>query len=73
VVGSTILGSADFVKEIKARFIDGKKANRDLPAIRALSSKPDIENIINAVESAFIAACSCSECVTISMSQTHGQ
>jgi REP element-mobilizing transposase RayT len=53
VVGSAVLGSADFVDEIKKRFIDGKKANRDLPAIRALSSKPTIKDIIKEVESAF--------------------
>jgi REP element-mobilizing transposase RayT len=53
VVGSAVLGSADFVDEIKKRFIDGKKANRDLPAIRALSSKPTIKGIIKEVESAF--------------------
>jgi hypothetical protein len=53
VVGSKILGSADFVKEIKARFIEGKKANRDLPALKALCSKPAIEDIIIAEESAF--------------------
>ncbi len=53
VVGSAVLGSADFVKEIKKRFIEGKKANRDLPAIRALSSKPTITDIIKEVESAF--------------------
>jgi chromosomal replication initiation ATPase DnaA len=54
VVGSTILGSLDFVEEIKARFVEGKKESRDLPALRALSSKPDIEDIIKAVQSAFI-------------------
>ena len=54
VVGSTILGSSDFVKEIKERFIEGKKANRDLPALKALSSKPGIEDIKKAVETAFI-------------------
>lgn len=54
VVGSTILGSVDFVKEIKKRFIEGKKANRDLPALKALISEPSIEEIIKAVESEFI-------------------
>ncbi|MGD2100533.1 MAG: transposase [Desulfobacterales bacterium] len=53
VVGSAVLGSADFVSEIKKRFIEGKKTNRDLPAIRALSSKPRITEIIKEVESAF--------------------
>ena len=53
VIGSTVLGSADFVKEIKKRFIEGKKANRDLPALRALSTKPTIEDITKEVKSAF--------------------
>lgn len=53
VVGSTILGSVDFVKEIKARFIQGKKANRDLPALNALISKPTIEEIVKAVKTEF--------------------
>jgi hypothetical protein len=52
-VGSTILGSLDFVEEIKARFVDGKKESRDLPALRALSSKPDMGDILKAVQSAF--------------------
>ena len=54
MVGSTILGSADFVKEIKKRFIEGKKANRDLPALKALCSRPAIEDIKKAVEAEFI-------------------
>lgn len=54
VVGSTILGSADFVKEIKEMFVRGKKPNRDLPALNALISKPTIVDIIKAVESEFI-------------------
>ena len=52
-VGSTILGSADFVKQIKERFIEGKRPNRDLPALKALSSKPAIEHIIEGVVSVF--------------------
>jgi len=53
VVGSTILGSEGFVKEIKNRFIEGKKVSRDLPALNSLSSKPAIEDIIKAVASEF--------------------
>jgi putative transposase len=44
--------SVDFVKEIKERFIEGKKVNRDLQALKAFSTKPVIEDIIKAVESA---------------------
>jgi REP element-mobilizing transposase RayT len=51
VVGSTILGSIDYVKHIKAKFIQGKKPNRDLPALNALISKPTIEDIKKAVKS----------------------
>jgi putative transposase len=53
VVGSTILGSEGFVKEIKDRFIEGKKASRDLPALNSLASKPAIADIIKAVASEF--------------------
>ena len=52
VAGSAVLGSADFVGEIKKRSVDGKKVNRDLPAIRALSSKPTMTDIKKAVEKA---------------------
>jgi len=51
VVGSTILGDESFVKMIKENYLQSKKPDRDLPALRALSEKPEIEDIMQAVES----------------------
>jgi hypothetical protein len=51
VVESTMLGSDGFVEEIKEKFIQGRKPNRDLPALNALLSKPTIEEIAKAVDS----------------------
>ena len=47
-----ILSSA--YKKISQAIIEGKAINRDLPALKALSSKPVLEDIIKAVEAAFI-------------------
>ncbi len=70
---SEVLGSADFVKEIKEGIIEGKKASRDLPALKALCSKPAIEDIIKSVDSAFIQHPALVKNVSLSMSQTHCQ
>jgi hypothetical protein len=53
VVGSTILGDKDFVKIIKENYLPNKKYDRDLPALRALSEKPEIADIVQAVELVF--------------------
>ena len=47
-----ILGSEAFVTEIKERFIRGKKTDRDLPALRSLSNRQELDQIEKAVESA---------------------
>jgi len=51
VVNSTILGNIDFIKEIKDKHLKDKKGDRNLPALRALSSRPVIEKIEKEVES----------------------
>ncbi len=53
VVGSTILGSPDFIAFIKDKYLMGKKADRDLPALKALFEKTSMPDIINEVESVF--------------------
>jgi hypothetical protein len=53
VVGSTILGDQDFVKMVKKNYLQNIEPDRDLPALRVLSEKPDLEDIIRATESAF--------------------
>ncbi len=47
-----ILGSETFVVEIKERFLRDKKADRDLPALRSLSSRPTLDQIEKVVNSA---------------------
>ena len=50
VVNSTILGCVHFVKEIRDKYLKGKKTDRNLPALRALSDRPAIEKIEEEVE-----------------------
>lgn len=50
VVASTILGSLEFVDEIKERFVDSSRFDRDLPALRELSTRMSIETIKTEVE-----------------------
>jgi hypothetical protein len=52
VVGSTILGSTDFVNDIKERYLRSKSYERELPALRTLRPRPSVELIkkeVNAV------------------------
>jgi REP element-mobilizing transposase RayT len=50
-----ILGSEEFVVEIKERFLRDKKADRDLPALRNLSSRPGLDQIEKAVDSVLLS------------------
>ena len=45
VVASTFLGGEEFVATIKESYLQGKKKDRDLPALKSLSEKTDIETI----------------------------
>jgi putative transposase len=49
-VASTILGSPEFVNEIQERHLSAKKADRDLPALRELTSRPSLDEIVKAVK-----------------------
>jgi REP element-mobilizing transposase RayT len=50
-IAATILGSEKFVKEITARHVSGKEADRNVPAVKKLSSRPTMDVIIQAVQS----------------------
>jgi putative transposase len=50
VVGSTILGNDDFVSQIKEKYLHGKRADRNVPALKKLTENPAIEHIATAVE-----------------------
>jgi putative transposase len=49
---STILGRPDFIDEIKEKYLGGRKRDRDVPAIAALT-KIALENIVEGVELEF--------------------
>ena len=49
-VASTILGGIDFVDEIKDRYLNDKKVDRNLPALAELTTGPTIEEISNGVK-----------------------
>jgi putative transposase len=53
VVASTILGSSDFVQKIKERYVDTEKVDRNLPALRELSTGITVERVKTEVESVF--------------------
>ncbi|MCK4623175.1 MAG: hypothetical protein KAT62_13280 [Desulfuromonadales bacterium] len=50
-VASTILGSADFVNEITEKHLNTKRADRNVPALKALSAQPSLDTIIKTVMS----------------------
>ncbi len=52
-VASTILGNDDFVRDIREKYLDGKKKDRELPALRDLTRGPDIAEIKAVSEEAF--------------------
>lgn len=45
-VASTILGSEGFVREITRRHLGEKKAERSVPAVKGLASRPSLNEII---------------------------
>jgi hypothetical protein len=49
---SVILGSGEFVAEIKEQFLKEKMPDRDLPALRRLSTRPGFDQIERAIDSA---------------------
>lgn len=49
-VASTLLGSTSFVEWVKNKFLQERPADRDVPALKALTERPSIEAIRNVVE-----------------------
>lgn len=52
-VASTILGCPEFVSAIQERHLNSKKADRDLPALRELTYRPSLDDIVAAVKKVF--------------------
>ena len=53
VVASTILGSQEFVKDIREKFLGKAKKDRNVPAVRELTSGKDVKEIKDAVALVF--------------------
>jgi hypothetical protein len=49
-VASTILGSEGFVREISDRYLGEKKADRSVPAVKGLATRPSMDDIINKIK-----------------------
>jgi REP element-mobilizing transposase RayT len=53
VVASTLLGTEQFIEGVRERFIKKATSHRDLPALRKLSSWPDLSSILRESERVF--------------------
>lgn len=49
-VASTILGSAEFVRDISKRHLGEKRADRSMPAVKALSTRPSLDEILRIIK-----------------------
>ena len=56
-IASIILGSDDFVRDIREKYIEGRTSDRDIPALRELKQRPDVVTIKEAAEKAFSENC----------------
>lgn len=70
-VASTILGSDNFIEFIKDTYIDRKKRDRNLPALKKLSKSPDIAETYKKVEMSFSNKAALSKKVTLYLFHTY--
>jgi putative transposase len=53
-VASTVLGSKAFVREISERHLGGKRAERDVPAVKELANRPSMDEIVTTIKAELI-------------------
>ncbi|MBN2060037.1 MAG: transposase, partial [Deltaproteobacteria bacterium] len=53
VFASTILGGSNFINEIREKYLDTKKPDRDLPDLKHFHEIPDVEDIMKQTAKAF--------------------
>ena len=53
IVSSTLLGPPDFIRYIKDTYISGKKADKNIPALREFIDKVSVNDIFERVEGVF--------------------
>jgi len=51
LANSVILGGDEFIEAIKSRYLRNKQPNRELPILRDLSDRPELNQIVNVVDS----------------------
>ena len=52
-VASTVLGSEEFVREISEKHLGEKQAERSVPAVRALTARPALDEIVVKIKAEF--------------------
>jgi putative transposase len=53
VFGSILLGSPDFIEQIKTRYLSDRKPDKELPALRQLVARISLQDVFNTVGSVF--------------------
>ena len=53
VVGGSLLGSKGFVEWVRSTFLSGKKTDREIPQLKELRPRPEVEKIIEEVAKHF--------------------
>ena len=71
VVSSTILGRIDFIEAIKDKYLSNKEIDHNVPALKELSGKPSVAEIIEEVDSVFRENRGLSRGVKIYLCQKH--
>ncbi len=71
VIFSTILGSMEFVKAVSKKHLGGKRADREVPALRKLSGQISIAEIEKAAEEVFMKEAKTGRKVSLYLSHRH--
>lgn len=71
VVGSSLLGTQEFIGLIKDKYLSMKKTDKDLPALKTLSKRPTIEDIANQVDMLIKDKATLSRNITLYLSQRY--
>ena len=71
VIGSTLLGSPEFVKFVKENFLPDRKPDNAVPALNELIDKISMQAIFNEVDAAFGNNCTMGRNVKMFICQRH--
>ena len=71
VISSTLLGSPDFIAFIKDKYLSGKELAKDIPALKELTEKATMQDIIDEVGSVFVSETTLARNVTMYLCQRY--